>query len=360
MRILHAGNANFGYVMARELRKRGIETDLLISKEIISNTKNYEIDASINDPLKHDKDLKEYPDWIHFADISKKTNVFKIAKFMRQYDIIHAWQATPIHAMLSGKPYIAGTGGDDLRKKAFEKSLTGFALKQAYKRANKVVYVWPILEPYVKKLKLKNAEYIPRIWDTNFLINQNKKIPDNTLRIFLPTLEHWKLKGNDKFLKAFVKLCKEKKDIFLYYVDWGIDSERAKEILSLPEIKGKVEVIKGPISREKMSEYMSNSDILADQFNSGSFTRSGIEAFNFGIPLLINIDEDIHTKLHGMSPPVINGKNEDDIYQQLKKYTESKKELISISDNAKKWAHTHFNLQKNIDRYVRIYEKILN
>ena len=58
MRVLQAGNPNFGYVMARELRKRGIETDLLISKKSISGVGPYGVTGSINDPLSYEKDLK--------------------------------------------------------------------------------------------------------------------------------------------------------------------------------------------------------------------------------------------------------------------------------------------------------------
>ena len=75
MRILQAGNANFGYVLAKELRKRDIESDLLISREIISGT-----DASINDPLSYDTNIDSYPDWVHFGPINSRMKVFEITK----------------------------------------------------------------------------------------------------------------------------------------------------------------------------------------------------------------------------------------------------------------------------------------
>ena len=121
MRILQIGNANFGYVMAKELRKKGIESDLLISKEIISGS-----NASINDPRSHDNEIESYPEWVHFAPINSKLKIFQITKIMKNYDIIHAYNATPIHAMMSKVPYIAQAGGDELRIKAFEKSIIGY------------------------------------------------------------------------------------------------------------------------------------------------------------------------------------------------------------------------------------------
>ncbi len=354
MRILQAGNSNFGYVIARELRKKGIETDLLISKQIISGK------ASINDPLSFDPNLDSYPDWIIFGDINRRSKVFNIMKIMKKYDLIHAYNALPIHAMLSGKPYIAQSGGDDLRIKAFEKSLTGYLLRRAYKKANQFVYVWPIHKPYVEKLDIKNAIYLPRIWDTQYFIKKKVKEKEKKpLTIFLPTIEEWEIKGNDKFLKAFVKLCKENYDVFLYYVDWGNDSEKAKELLNLPNVKEKTLILKGPISREEMFHYMEKSDIVADQFNSGSFTRLGIEAFIFGIPLLINLDEKLHTTLHGDAPPIINGKDEVEIYSKLKELVQSPELINDIGRKAQEWGTKHFDLKKNIDKYIQIYENIL-
>ncbi len=76
MKILQAGNSNFGYIIAKELRKRGIETDLLISKQIISGQ------ASINDPINYDNDLDSYPEWVIFGEINKRTKIFDIIKKM--------------------------------------------------------------------------------------------------------------------------------------------------------------------------------------------------------------------------------------------------------------------------------------
>jgi glycosyltransferase involved in cell wall biosynthesis len=359
MKILQAGNANFGYILARELRKRGIESDLLLSKESIKGIGVYGVTAEINDPLSHDQKLKSHPDWMIFDQINKKAKVFHIAKIMKNYDLIHAYQATSIHAMISGKPYIAAVGGDELRVKAFERSLTGITLKKSFKKASKVVYSWPILKPYIEKLGIKNAEYIPRIWDVEIIKKSGiEKENEGILKIFFPTAELWEVKGNEKFLNAFSRLCKENENIFLYYVDWGKDSKKAKEILMVPGVKDKVEFISGPISRENMAQYMEKSDILADQFNSGSFTRVGIESFFFGIPLLINIDEEIHQELHGKSPPVLNAKNENEIYEKLKYVLKNKSELKTIAEEAKEWAEIHFDLNKNVEKYVKIYESI--
>ena len=359
MKILQAGNPNFGYIMARELRKRGIEADLLISKKAISGIGAYGVTASINDPLSHDSDLQSYPDWIIFDDIDRKSKILHIAKLMKKYDLIHAQEATPIHAMFSGKPYVVGAVGDDLRKKVFEKSITGFFLKMAYKRANKVVYVWPILKKYADKLKLNNSEYMPRIWDVRNFVKKEKIENHGNLVLFSPTAQLWDLKGNDKFLRAFVRLCNEGCNVFLYLIEWGKDAEKAKKMLSEPKIKNRVKIIPGPVTRKEIAHYMSLSDILAEQFNTGSYTRIGIESFSFGLPVLISLDEKIHRETDRTVPEIINAKTEDEIYEKIKYFIDNKQELKQMGENTKNWAEQHFDIQKNVDHYIEIYNKIL-
>jgi len=348
-----------GYVMAKELRKQGFESDLLVLPTMVER-QNY---WAINDPLTLEENLKEYPSWVSF--FPKKNNkilkLYDIIKIMRKYDLVHAYTNLSRVAMLSGKPYLAEAGGDDIRVHAFEKSLKGYLLRRAYRKANQFVYVWPIQKPYVEKLGIKNAIYLPRFWDTSSFSRKIIKKPEgNTLKIFFPTMEYWDLKGNDKFLKAFVRLCKEGKDVFLYYVDWGKDAQRAKELLTLPEMKNKVEIIPGPITREKVFEFMEKSDLMVEQFNTGAFTRIGMEAFAFGLPILINLNEKIHLDLHGDLPDVLNVRTEDEIYNKLIEILAGKDQLEKIAINAKKWLEKHFDLNKNIEKYIQIYNRIVS
>ena len=354
MRILQAGNANFGYIMAKELRRRGVEADLLVSHQAVSG-QNF----SINDPRNHDPDMDSYPDWMIFYDRDKKIKTFHILQTMKKYDLICAYNTLPSYAMLSGKPYIAVTGGDELRKKAFERSVTGYLLKRAYKKADMVVYTWPVALPYIQRLGLHRTQYIPRIWDARGIARKSRPPNDGILRIFMPTAQLWDLKGNEKFLRAFVRLCKEDKNIHLYYVGWGRDAGMAQRLLSEPKAAKRTTMIPGPISREEMASYMSISDILADQFNTGSFTRTGIEAFHFGIPILVNLDYPLYQKTHGDLPSVLQCATENDIYKKISWSLENRDRLESMASDSQKWVMRHFDLQKNIDRHVELYQKIL-
>ena len=60
-----------------------------------------------------------------------------------------------------------------------------------------------------------------------------------------------------------------------------------------------------------------------------------------------------------MAPPIINGKNETEIYSKLKELVHSRELLNEIGRKAQEWGSKHFDLKKNIEKYIQIYENIL-
>ena len=356
MNVLHVGNADSGYVIAKELRKKGLNCDFLTSKQMV-----YGKNQSVSNPLNFDAELEgNLPSWMQFYDLNEKGWKYNLIKKMRKYDLIHAYMESPIFAMFSLKPIISQSVGDDLRELAFQKSIRGYLLRRAYHKSKAFIFEWPPHKPFVEKLGIKNPIFIPKLWDTTFFQNHNiKKNENRVLKLFHPLTQNWKEKGNDKFLKAFVRLCKEDIDVFLYYIDWGEDSQNAKEILNHPKVKNRVEIIPGPVSKERMLEYMKKSDILIDQFNSGSFTRTGIEGLNFGIPLLINFDKELHDSLFGESPPVFNARNEDEVFTCIKDLVNSKDKITEVAKKSQKWVKTHYDKEKNIQKYLQVYQEIL-
>ena len=72
----------------------------------------------------------------------------------------------------------------------------------------------------------------------NFLIDNRLiiKSSDNKIfTVFHPTRHDWKDKGNDIFLRAFVRFAKENKNVHLITINHGIDSERSMELVNIPE-----------------------------------------------------------------------------------------------------------------------------
>jgi len=175
MRILHAGNmVNLGYVVVNNLRKVGVDADLLTEKN----------PHKMSDPVNIDSSLKEnYPDWIKLFDKKKANWKIDVLKTMRdkKYDLIHSYVEFPIFSYISRRPFLAYAQGSDLRELAFSKSLKGNLLRRAYKKAKVVITAQPDHVPLMSKLKITRWLFLPVPWEFTF---EQQAITNNTLDFF--------------------------------------------------------------------------------------------------------------------------------------------------------------------------------
>ena len=146
MKILQAGNlVNLGYIVTRELRKVGIDSDLIMERN----------PSKTSDPKVFDKNLGfNYPNWIKFYDRSKSGWKRNIIKTMRdkKYDLIHSYTELSIFAYLSRRPFIANPTGSDLREMAFSNSIRGILLRRALNKAKIITAASPEVLDLLSKL----------------------------------------------------------------------------------------------------------------------------------------------------------------------------------------------------------------
>lgn len=313
MKILHAGNmANLGYLAARELRKSGLDVDLLLEKNSPKGS----------DPKRFDPLLNEnYPEWILFFDKKKSSWKYDIIKVMRnkKYDLIHAYVELPIFAYVSRRPFIAHSQGSDFRELAFSNSVKGMLLRKAYKKAKIVLFSQPDQLPLFSKLKLVNYLFIPILWDTSFYKPMQivSSVYSDKFVIFHPSNLEWRLKGNDIFLRGFADFVKENPSSVLVIVDRGIDSEKTHELINHLDIKDKVVFIPGPLNSSELLCYYNICDVVADQFKLGSIGSIGLETFCCGKPLISFINEELHKYVYEEMPPICNARDSSEVKQQL-------------------------------------------
>ena len=148
MKILHAGNmANLGYIISKNLRKEGIEAELLMEEQ----------PNEMSDPLNIDPSLNgKYPVWIKFFNKNKSSWKINVLKIMRnkKYDLIHSYVEFPIFSYISRRSFLVYAQGSDLRELAFSNSFRGQLLRRAYKKAKLLITAQPDHIPLISKLKI--------------------------------------------------------------------------------------------------------------------------------------------------------------------------------------------------------------
>lgn len=355
MKILHAGNmANLGYLATRELRKAGMDVELLMEKNPPKGSDPTRFDPSLNNV---------YPDWIFFYDKRKSSWKRDVIKIMRdkKYDLIHAYVELPIFAYLSRRSFVAHTQGSDFRLLAFSNSIRGILLRRAYKRAKIVLYSQADHLPLFSKLKLTNHLFIPILWDTSFYKPQ--KIVDTTYSdkfiIFYPANLDWNIKRNDIFLRGFSDFAKLNSNSVLIIVDRGIDAVKTHQLVNSLDIQDKVIFIKGPLNSTEMLRYYNLSDVVVDQFGVGSIGAVGLEAFCCAKPLITFINEKLHQSVYEEVPPVCNAQNPHEITKQLECLMDNK-HRTKIGKQGYEWVMKYHSPNVFSRKIRSVYESILN
>jgi len=317
--------------------------------------------SPLSDPLKFDSDLKnQYPEWISFYDKISPLWKFDIIKKMRnkKYDIIQAYVELPIFAYLARKPFIVYTQGSDLRELAFSNSIRGWLLRRAYRKSKLVMLGQPDHLPLTKKLKLKNVIFLPAPWIPKQKLIKKNKNHSNSFVIFHPSSLNWRLKGNDILIRGFAKFIKNNRDSLLLLVARGPDLNKTKELIKSLDIESNIKFL-NTLSQDEMSNYYSQSDVVADQFIIGSMGGISLEAMYAGKPLLTFINEELHEKLYPKSPPILIASNSEGVTSQLEKLQD--KELrLNLGKEGRKWVLENHSPELISRKLLIIYESILN
>ncbi len=346
--------ANLGYSSVKQLRKDGLNVDLLMQKNPSKGSNPLLFDPSLDN---------KYPEWVNFFDKSKRSWKLDVIKKMRkkEFDLIHAYVEFPIFAYLSRKKFIANTQGSDFRELAFTNSIKGFLLRRSYRKAKAVLFFQPDHLPLFSKLKLKNGIFIPPSWDTSFFKpdeSSRNEFGDNFI-IFHPANLEWRLKGNDILIKGFAKFVKDYPNSILIVVDRGIDSKKSHDLISKLDIEKNVKFVPGPLNSTDLIRYYNSADVVADQFVLGALGSIGWETFSCAKPLLAYVNEEQYSKVYGESPPMANASTSSMVTQQLHKLLD-KKYRKELGSNSRSWIIKHHSSIIFSKKMARLYEGVLN
>lgn len=352
MKILHAGNlVNVGYLTTLQLRKNNIDAELLL-------------DPLGSDPAKLDPDLKNnYPDWCIKYSRNKPFWKLKILKIMRKkkYNLIHAYVELPIFAYLSGKKFIVQALGSDFREMAISNSLRGIFLRRAYKKAKVILFSMPDHIPIYNKIGLKNGIFFPLLVDTTFF--KPKKIERdefvNKLLVFHATNLDWKLKGNDRLVKAFAQFVKINPNSILIVIERGIDSHRTRDLVNSLNLSDNVKFVKGPLNSTELQHYFNLVDVVAESFVFPAMSGITNESLCCEKPVITYYPKSDFEGAYAEHPPVLNASNAEEIYDQLESLNDEKKRK-DIGKKGREWITKYNDPTLYCTKLKIIYESVLN
>jgi len=389
MKVALIGNlAGVGYTTAKALRQIGVGAHLYI----FGSSKGMEL------PSWEDEEVSQcMPDWIHIwaqaeqhpskglwkkikTSLVREISYFRTSwELLRKYDLLHSFTGTlfglrwPIIfcGIFRLEPYIACATGSDLREvAALYDNARGKLMRLFFKRANLTLLLNFDLVSLVERLNLKRSIFFPFLIDTD---RYSPKAVENPYRksgdelFFLhpshldwgikdPGINRNSTKGNDRFIRAFAHFINEGgngKVIMLYR---GPDRELAKDMVQELGLQERI-IWKNTLTKRELINHYNMVDVIADQFDAGSFGTTALEAMACAKPLMIYAKEECAKICYPELPPVVNCRSEKEIYQGIIKLRDSNfREKLAIE--GRKWVVKNHSKEVVLKKLLEIYNEI--
>lgn len=407
MRVNIYGNTlNSGLILTEEIRKKGIDAILFLDK-----WSPLEQDYPWWDNPHYHKD--NLPTWIRFYDskinfLYSSSQLKILIEDFSQCDVALVSGYGPILARKAKVPYVFFSVGSDLNsidfrmelKKVFLDSST---LKGRLRKLVKCFTYTPLQKAAVINAKAiiigmgyQQKSFIDKfgLTDKSYLLPFPKDIasyglehPDNELNnkyskykvlFYMISRLSWKslwndLKGNDKFLRAYVRFVKKHNpNSLLFLPNKGIDIAESKKIVEEIEKSGHVKWMDN-MPKHELKKFQSLPNLVGvDNFWHDKWYERFKEhkdrpvvGFGFGSLEILSSKRPLitaffdHDLYDGEQPPIFHAFSEDEILEQLEKiYSMSKQELLQIGEKGYDFAYKWHERSIAVDRFIMVLEEV--
>lgn len=241
------------------------------------------------------------------------------------------------------------TTGADITEIAREKSLKGIMFRSLLNRS-----LCNYLNPYpevintIKYIKLKKYNIIKSPYylvDDYVESDMLYKTSSDKVKYLHASNLDWgskdnnknrnTTKGNDKFIRAFIRAVNEGKKITCSLLLRGPDKEKALEMINNSGAGNAFEYI-NPVSQGELYSLIVNSDIVVDQFDVGALGGIACEAMAQKKPVITYVDINCSNIVFNKIPPILNCHTEDEIYKTIMKCNDHIK-LKELGVEAEEW-----------------------
>ncbi len=380
VRVALLGNlVGAAYELARELRWRGVDAHLLLSRREATTRRE---NTSPEDFGERRQDLS----WVHVWDVPSGDDVTpassrirerfgylrhtpRLWRTLRSFDVVHAFTLMPIFAADAGPPFIATPTGSDARETAPSLGLLGYLLRRAYRRTARIVT--PALDEPIRQLLdrvgcLERVTFVPWGMDQPDLeggasIPQSTDQPLHYLSLgrwhFITTDSEQAHKGNDRFLDAAAKVRAEGIPLRLTLVERGQDLEAARRLvrdLGLEDIVTWVP----PMGRSQVISILRRHHVVADHFQYGLWGGACLEPMTSALPVLIHISPKAEAEAYPEPMPVLNVSSIEEIADAMRYAHFHRAELRDLGMRARAFVDRYHSWDTVCAQMAHLYREV--
>jgi glycosyltransferase involved in cell wall biosynthesis len=275
---------------------------------------------------------------------------------VRRAQVIVSFGMYHIPGWLSRRPHLAFCTGADLHEVAVERSVRGWLMGRALQGA---AYVASGLDPLSRnnaaRLKLTGLHpfFIPWPIPSRPAAMDSR---DGPVRVFMASRLDWCdgsrhgiSKRNDLFIRAWARRVLEGWDSHFIIVEHGEDVEATRSLVADLGVEDRIEFV-GRLSQRDLQRHVEAADLVADQFDQGTLGVLALQVLATGRALTIFVDP-ASNDCYGTPPPVLNGDNEEDLYNGLLSCT-TRQELAELGRLGHAWMTREYGWQR-LERLMR-------
>jgi len=160
-------------------------------------------------------------------------------------------------------------------------------------------------------------------------------------------------KGNDRFLRAFLRALDGGLDAECLMLDRGPDRAIARQLIEASPHAQRF-IWLPHLGREEFFDTMASADMVVDQFDVGGLGGIAVEAMALGKPVLLYLDRACLPIVYSEPPPVLNAYTEDEIYACIMAHSDSAT-LASLGRSAREWVHRNHSWETCLDTFLFYY-----
>ena len=245
------------------------------------------------------------------------------------------------------------TCGSDITELVISNTIEGKRYKQHLKKSF-FNYVSPYPNAIKNLLTIKLQNFM--LYRFNFFLLGkrilNVEHNDTCVTFFHPSHLDWGVtdntanrnstKGNDRFLKAFLRALEKGVKAKCIILDRGPDREEAKKIINNSSFSKSFEWL-NQLTPAELKQQMLKSDVIVDQFDVGGLGGIACEAMAQAKPVMMYIDKNCWPLVYDEEPPVINCYTEEEIYNAILEWADRKK-LQELGERAEKWVRKYHDV----------------
>jgi glycosyltransferase involved in cell wall biosynthesis len=173
---------------------------------------------------------------------------------------------------------------------------------------------------------------------------------------FVPSRVDYQWKGQDRVLRALLRLKREGKaaGIHLIFSGWGVDFHAARRFVQDNGLNACATFLDCALSKPFLFQFYSSADFVVDQFVLGMCGTSALEAMSCGAPLIAWNNNAAVERPWG-APPLLEARTEDDILAVLRKLADGHLDLQQTGASLQQWLGRVFDPATAASRLMSIF-----